>query len=319
MIRLRGKRPKRKTKVLAHRGASGYLPELSLASVALAHAMGADYLEIDVVMSADGVPVAFHDHTLEATTDAEALFPDRARKDGARYVVDFEFEELRRLTRRERFADRYPREATGFGIATFEEVLQLVRALNERGGCSVGVMVELKGPGWYREQGLPVEERVAALLQRFGFVGDVAYVLSFDVKSLKRMRSLTGPEGRVVQLVGAGSENDPMVTDEGLDAIAVYADAIGPSKRRIESRSGMPVNDGRVVGMAQSRGLEVFPYTLRADRLPRGHESFESEVLAYADRYGVDGIFTDHPDQALSILGRSRPGFARLDGRCVEA
>ena len=67
--------------IIAHRGASGYLPEHSLAAKAMAHAMGADFLEQDIVLSADGVPVVLHDIYLEDTTDVEQRFPDRARPD----------------------------------------------------------------------------------------------------------------------------------------------------------------------------------------------------------------------------------------------
>ena len=65
--------------VIAHRGASGYLPEHTLAAKAMAHAMGADFLEQDVVLTADGVPIVLHDIYLEATTDVEQRFPDRSR------------------------------------------------------------------------------------------------------------------------------------------------------------------------------------------------------------------------------------------------
>ena len=83
--------------VVAHRGASGYLPEHTLASKAMAYAMGADYLEQDVVMTRDGALMVMHDLTLERTTDVEQRFPERAREDGHFYVVDFTLDELRQL------------------------------------------------------------------------------------------------------------------------------------------------------------------------------------------------------------------------------
>ena len=63
--------------VIAHRGASGYLPEHTIAAKVLAHAQGADYLEQDVVLSRDNVPIVFHDLTLEEITDVGERFPGR--------------------------------------------------------------------------------------------------------------------------------------------------------------------------------------------------------------------------------------------------
>jgi glycerophosphoryl diester phosphodiesterase len=68
--------------VIAHRGASGYLPEHTLAAKAAAHAMGADYLEQDVVLSRDGVPMVLHDIYIDTVTDVAQAFPDRSRADG---------------------------------------------------------------------------------------------------------------------------------------------------------------------------------------------------------------------------------------------
>jgi glycerophosphoryl diester phosphodiesterase len=68
--------------VVAHRGASGYLPEHTLAAKAVAHAMGADFIEQDVVLTRDGVPIVLHDVTIDAVTDVAELFPDRVRANG---------------------------------------------------------------------------------------------------------------------------------------------------------------------------------------------------------------------------------------------
>jgi glycerophosphoryl diester phosphodiesterase len=89
--------------VIAHRGASGYLPENTLPAYAMAYAMGADYIEPDLVMTRDGVLICVHDICLEATTDAAAVFPNRARGDGRWYAADFDVKEIRLLQARERF------------------------------------------------------------------------------------------------------------------------------------------------------------------------------------------------------------------------
>lgn len=83
--------------VIAHRGASGYLPEHSLPAKAMAYAQGADYLEQDLVMTKDNELVVLHDHYLDRVTDVAERFPDRARKDGRYYAIDFTLPEIKSL------------------------------------------------------------------------------------------------------------------------------------------------------------------------------------------------------------------------------
>ena len=90
--------------VIAHRGASGYLPEHTLVAKALAHGLGADYLEQDVVATRDGQLVVLHDLYLDDVTDVAAKFPGRQRTDGRHYVIDFDLAELKTLTIFERRA-----------------------------------------------------------------------------------------------------------------------------------------------------------------------------------------------------------------------
>lgn len=118
------------TIVIAHRGASGYLPESTLPAYVLAYESGADYLEMDLVMSRDGVPVVFHDLVLEDSTDVAERFPGHGRADGHWYVSDLTVDEFRQLNVFERFEGRFPKGAKGYSIPTFEAVLQLIEELN---------------------------------------------------------------------------------------------------------------------------------------------------------------------------------------------
>src|SRR5258708_4419758 len=88
--------------VIAHRGASGYLPEHSFAAKAFAHAQKPDFLEQDVTLTRDNVPVILHDHYLDTVTDVARVFPGRQRADGRYYALDFTAAELSRLTLHER-------------------------------------------------------------------------------------------------------------------------------------------------------------------------------------------------------------------------
>ncbi|MCA9216274.1 MAG: hypothetical protein KDB27_24565, partial [Planctomycetales bacterium] len=91
------------TIVIAHRGASGYLPEHTLPAKALAYGMGADFLEQDVVLSRDGVPIVLHDIHIDTVTDVAKKFPNRKRGDGRFYAIDFDVAELKTLDVVERF------------------------------------------------------------------------------------------------------------------------------------------------------------------------------------------------------------------------
>ena len=83
--------------IIAHRGASGYLPEHTLEAKALAFAQQADYLEQDLAMSKDGKLIVIHDHFLDGLTDVAKKFPNRKRADGRYYVIDFTWPELQTL------------------------------------------------------------------------------------------------------------------------------------------------------------------------------------------------------------------------------
>ena len=87
----------KKITVVAHRGASGYLPEHTIASKAMAHAMNADYIEQDIVLSKDYIPIVIHDILLDDVTNVSEKYPNRKREDGKYYVIDFTFDELKTL------------------------------------------------------------------------------------------------------------------------------------------------------------------------------------------------------------------------------
>src|SRR6266478_3317261 len=147
--------------IIAHRGASGYLPEHTLEAKAVAHAMGADFLEQDLVLSMDGVPVVMHDIHVDTVTDVARRFPDRKRADGRYYAIDFTLAELKSLHITERFnpktgravyEGRFPLWQSTFAIPTLEEELQLIQGLNRSTGRNVGIYPEIKSPSWHREK-----------------------------------------------------------------------------------------------------------------------------------------------------------------------
>ncbi len=315
--------------IIAHRGASAYLPEHTLPAKALAHAMGADFIEQDVVLSRDGVPVVLHDIHLEATTDVAELFPDRARDDGHFYAIDFSLEELRRLRAHERtgadgnavFPERYPAGPGVSGIPTLREEIALIDGLNRSRGFVAGLYIEMKGTAFHRAEGLDLPAAVLADLVATGWDQrrDRVFLQSFEPDALRYLKDELGTTLPLIQLIGENAwaedgavDFDAMRSDAGLDAVAEYADGIGPwimQLYRGRNEQGDAVLSD-LAARARSRGLAVHPYTARADQLPPGVESFEALHRILFVELAVDGIFTDFPDRSRALrdrlLGTSR-------------
>ena len=291
--------------VIGHRGAAGYLPEHTLAGYALGYALGADYIEPDLVMTSDGILICLHDIYLEPTTDVETIFPDRERSDGHWYAADFTLEEIGQLRVHERtgssglpvYPDRFPLEASRFSVPTFAEVVQLVQGLNHTTGQNVGLYPELKRPSWHASEGLPMEGALAAVLNEYGLLEPQAklYVQCFEADTLRALHAEWGTRLRLIQLVSGSFSYAGMWSEAGLDSIAVYARGIGPSKSIIESNPAY-------VAWAHERQLLVHPYTFRLDDLPSRYMSLEDELVTFLFAYNVDGVFTDFPDIAARVL-----------------
>ncbi len=282
--------------VIAHRGASGYLPEHTLEAYAMAYAQGAHYIEPDLVLTKDDVFVCLHDRQLDDTTNVEEAFPERKREDGHWYAVDFTLAEIKSLRVHERLPKRFPVGASEFIVPTFVEMAELVQGLNASTGNDVGIYPELKSPTWHEKEGHPMETLFLAEAKRLGYEGTDAkiFVQCFEATPLQKMRQELGSKLPQIMLLGGGPAKT-MLSASGLDRIKAFANGIGPSKNLIE-------DDPAIVERAHARGLQVHPYTLRADAVPKAYGSFAEEVRQFYVTYGVDGMFTDFPDQTLDAL-----------------
>lgn len=302
--------------VIAHRGASGYLPEHTLAGKALALGMGADYLEQDVVATRDHELVVFHDLTLEPMTDVQARYPGRARADGHFYCIDFSLEEIRSLNVVERraaegegsrYPGRFPEAAGRFGIPTLEEEIRFIQGLMRSTGRHVGIYPEIKSPAWHRGQGVDIGPMMLEILARFGYTtaNDAIFLQCFEAEELQRLRREHGCRLRLVQLIDSSSGN---LSAAALARIGGYADAIGPAIGLIyQGMSGSTATLTSLVDDAHAKGLAVHPYTFRKDDLPAGITDFGSLLNLFIAQIGVDGIFTDFPDLATACIARHFP------------
>ena len=262
--------------VIGHRGASGYLPEHTLQSYALAIKLGADYVEPDLVATKDGYLIARHEPDITNTTDVArgVRRPARRRRSstGSRrpacFASDFTLAEIKTLRAVQTFPERPQRFNGRFKIPTLQEVIELVKRESRKRDRRIGIYPETKHPTYHKDLGLPLEPRLVKILKREGWDSrrDPVFIQSFEQSNLKRLNRMIGV--RLVQLVDANDVNadgtldyaapfdrpydwtvsgDPelesrtfgfFATDEGLEEISTYADGIGPWKRYIVSTLG---------------------------------------------------------------------------------
>ncbi|MBX2831384.1 MAG: glycerophosphodiester phosphodiesterase [Rhodospirillales bacterium] len=313
--------------VIAHRGASGYLPEHTLGAKALAYGMRADYIEQDVVLSKDGIPVILHDIHLDTTTDVAQKFPERAREDGRYYAIDFTLAEIKTLTVTERFkadtgkqvyADRFPGEFGIFKVPTLEEEIKLIQGLNHSTGRDVGIYPEIKDPAFHREEGQDIAKTVITVLEKWGYnnPSSNAFVQCFDWSETQRIRNELSYQGKLVQLIGEnrwgapeGTDYDYLKSVDGVAEMAKVVDGIGPWLPQVIE--GLSENSTAIMTptliAAQRAQLMVHPYTLRADQLPKWAGDMDIALKAIFEDAGIDGIFTDFPDQVVQYLA-TNPG-----------
>jgi glycerophosphoryl diester phosphodiesterase len=310
--------------VIGHRGAPSYRPEHTLASYELAIDLGADLVEPDLVVTRDGVLVARHENELSRSTDVAAHpeFADRRRTqevDGEEmtgwFSEDFTLAELRTLGAVERMPGVRPLNTAydgRFGVPTLAEIVELVRRRSTH-GRQVRVQAELKSPGWFAAQGLPMTELLAAELGRLDALstGGPVVVMAFEPGALRSLRSDLGSGGtRLVQLIEEEGVQDSLVTPSGLREISTYADGIAPHKGRIllHGADGTLVGVSDLITQAHRAGLTVEPWTLRPENVflpshlrrggdPSGIGDAQTEARLLL-ALGVDGVITDAPETA---------------------
>ncbi|MBK6703017.1 MAG: glycerophosphodiester phosphodiesterase [Caulobacteraceae bacterium] len=319
--------------VIAHRGASAYRPEHTLAGYLLAIEQGADFIEPDLVMTKDHVLVCRHENEISGTTDV-ADHPEFAERrkaktvDGAEalgwWVEDFTLAELKTLRARERIPQLRPANTEyndQFEIPTFAEALALAQQHGK------GIYPELKHPTFLREQGLdPVPAFISAVREGGGqSTADIMYVQCFEVGAIRTLAQMSSIRWQCVQLAsvdgGPWDQRDTtyaaMLEGDGLRRVAEYARGIGVEKPLIIPRDagnnlGAPTD---LVARAHAANLVVHPWTFRPENffLPtalrvgataaqetlRQRGNLDAELCAFYAA-GVDGVFSDDPAAAVA-------------------
>ncbi len=254
--------------VVAHRGASGYLPEETLEAYTLAIDMGADVIEPDLISTKDGVLIARHDPNLDTSTNVSTKPEFASRKktttvDGETqtgwFASDFTLAEIKTLGGIITSDATRPKQFDGlYKVVTFQEIVDLAIAKSKEKGRTIAVYPETKNPTYHRDLGLPLEDKLIDIIVKTGWNTKTSpiYVQSFEPGSLKLMRS-KGLNVRLIQLIDADDYDlktgkltyaapfdrpydwfksgdkrlfSDMVTPAGLAEIKTYADGIGPWK-----------------------------------------------------------------------------------------
>ena len=295
--------------VIAHRGASGYLPEHTMEAKAMAYAMNPDFIEQDLVLSKDDVPMVTHDIYLDDVTNVATKFPDRKRTDNRYYVIDFTFEELQTLAVSERFnpktgeqfyKKRFPKGKGNFKLHSFQQEIEMIQGLNKASRKNIGIYPEIKEPEFHKKEGKDLTEIVLNILANYGYKTkkDNCILQCFDAKELKRIRQELKSDLFLVQLMEFPEET------KNLHHFATYADGIGPWYKQILDKK---VNDEwkftPLVSDAHELGLKVHPYTFRADQLDE-FSTFEEMMQTLLIDANVDGAFTDFPDLVVHFLDK---------------
>jgi glycerophosphoryl diester phosphodiesterase len=278
----------KKTSV-AHRGASAYAPEHTLAAYKLALEMGADYVEQDLAVTKDGVLICLHDASLERTTNVEQLFPDRVttqtiegKTRKAWLANDFTLAEIKRLDAGSWFDKKF----AGEKVPTFDEAIALIRG-------KAGIFPELKTPEIYAGRDIRFEELVAAALDKNGLRGPKA-----DPKTPVILQTFGQDSARTLARMKIGVpvvwlieyENRPK-TAEQVRAWKGIVQGFGPTKRIVSENP-------EFVKWAHAEGMTVTPYTFReSDPSKSGFRNVGEEMAHFLYRLGVDAVFTDNPDK----------------------
>lgn len=317
--------------VIAHRGASGWVPEHTETAVRLAAALGADAVEPDLVATRDGVLVVRHDGELAETTDIadRAELADRRRTrtiDGIErtgwFAEDLTWPEVATLRSRERLPALRPlgaRRDGADGILRFTDLLAIAD------GTGLDVVAELKHAAHHASVGLPLDALLADAVAGTHWASSGRLTVeSFEESALHAVRE-RGVEARLVYLMeddgtaadlasAARAPGDDASaptyaeqrTDAGLAALARRVDAISVAKSVLFDRSSGSLETSDLVGRARAAGLGTMSWTLRPEnRFLEPEHRLGDHDGAWGDwttewsmltPLGLEAVFVDHPD-----------------------
>jgi glycerophosphoryl diester phosphodiesterase len=256
-----------RTVVVAHRGASAYAPENTLAAIDRAHALGITWVENDVQRTKDGALVVLHDTTLARTTNVEQVYPDRSPWN----VADFTSSEIAKLDAGSWKGAEY----TGARIPTLHQYLRRVDHNHQK------LLMEIKSPELYPG----IEVQILRELRRDGWLD------SWDVRHRLIVQSFSADSVRTVHTlrpdIKTGFLGTPAASE--LPAYAKFADQINPSHTTI---SADYVKSVHALKGPHGKPLESYTWTVN-----------DAETAQKVVGFGVDGIISNAPDVVRKAVG----------------
>lgn len=305
--------------IVGHRGASGYRPEHTLESYALAIEQGADAIEPDLVFTRDGQLVCRHDLGLARSTDvacraefasywraddaqtdnsarasgSNKKLDNSARASGDWFVHDFTYAELSQLRAIQPWPQRGAQFDGRFRIPLFGEVLELARQQSQRLGREILVYPEAKHPTHFAKLGHDFVSAMLTVMRGLGYESRKAPVLlqCFELAVLAEFRKRC--DVRSFALIASGQSYD-------LAAVKAHCDGIGIDKKLLIDADGV---DTGLCARAHALGLDVHAWTFRDDQPYAPFATPSDEYRAYLE-LGTDGLFSDFPDTALAARKR---------------
>jgi len=253
--------------LIAHRGASAYAPEHTVASYTLAMQQKADFVEPDLAVTKDNVLICLHDDTLDRTTNVAEVFG--GRRGGNALANDFTIDEIKRLDAGKWFKPEF----TGARVPTFQEMIDLVRG-------KAGLYPELKSPELYKSRNVDQVKLFVDLVRKNGLEKPESLrttpviIQSFDETAIPRVLL---------------TSNDADVATARLREVATFATGIAPEKAILARHPGM-------VAAAHNLRLTVTSWTFRADD-KTSFPTVRDEMAHYLYTLGIDALFTNNPDQ----------------------
>ncbi|MCQ6257798.1 glycerophosphodiester phosphodiesterase [Pseudomonas sp. Q11] len=322
--------------VIAHRGASFDAPETTAAAYKLARDLGADYLELDLQRSKDGVLFVLHDDSLLRTTDVATKFPER--KDST--ANEFTMAELKTLDAGSWFNAAYPDRArpsfVGLKILTLDEVINIAEGnpLHKPGlyietkepklfpGIERDLKDKLQDRGWLSPAGSKLAKRATGVGQGKGKV----VLQTFEKSSLELLQKEMPNVPKVLLLwVGDGyieAKSKVTFAESGeTDKAAYYAQQQPKDKAEFEQWVQFAKAQGAIGtgpsaalthGGSQSYSDLVQPwmnqYTHDQGLLVHVYTVDEAVDFKKVLEAGVDGIFTNRAGELLKYLKRPETG-----------
>eukprot|EP01030_Chromulinospumella_sphaerica_P004055 gene4055-3967_t len=287
--------------VIAHRGASGYLPEHTLGGYELAIRMGADFIEPDLQITKDGALVAIHDDTLNRTTNVATLF---AQRNGGYKVSDFTLAEIKTLTvvptgtGKASYPGFTPSSANAFAVPTFQEVVDLAKKQSSTAGREVGIYPEAK------QADPAMEDGILKTLAANGYnANSKVFIQSFSDATQRSLRTKQVAQNNKMPLIllgvattaADGTARMGVTGATGVQALtlkdaAAFTEGVGV----LINNTTYPVTKS-FIDQAHAAGLKVHGWTFaQADAAPAA-----AEFRKYLDM-GMDGMFANYPDLAVT-------------------